>query len=617
MTAHRPELRQDRPAPVAGGGGLGVALLREGLVPPHEIVTALADVQATQHDLADALRGGGPQRPAVYDSMARHWRVDIANLSRQPPDPRLIDRLGIAACLRDRLVPWRQSGALTIIAVPHPDVFHRQQFSLEAVFGPVGMAIAPPEEIEAALIAVRGPQMDRAARFKVAAEESCRDWGGHRHASVARTALVLAIIWLTLAPVSLAAALAFWAVLTLLFATLMKSAAILAALRKPPPEPPLPHIARQPVISIMVALYREADIAPRLVRRLGRLDYPRDCLEILLVVEEEDSLTRAALASARLPDWMRVVVVPDGPLKTKPRALNHALKACRGTIIGVYDAEDAPEPDQLRRVVERFHRRGPEVACLQGVLDFYNPQTNWLSRCFTMEYATWFRIILPGLERLRLAIPLGGTTLFFRRDALERLGGWDAYNVTEDADLGIRLARHGFRTELLPTTTFEEANCRALPWIRQRSRWLKGYMMTYAVHMRSPRLLLRQLGWWKFAGFQVFFMTTLSQFLLAPVMWSFWLVPLGVPHPLVTAMPGWLYALTAGIFMFTEVMLLVVTLVSLRLTPNRINPLWAPVLHFYFPLGALASYKAAWELVTRPFWWDKTHHGLFDPLNDG
>lgn len=616
MTAPRQEIRPVSTAPAPTGDPLGVAMLREGLVPPHSLVTALAGGWVAGNDIAAALRSDQRGPSALYDRIARHYRAERADLRHLPPDPRLIDRMGTAACLRDNILPWRKTGALTVIVVPHPDVFQRLCKRLEAIFGPVGMAIAPPEEIEAALIALRGPQMDRAARFRVTGRESCRDWGGQRHASVARLAFVIVVLSLALAPVGFAGVLAFWALLTLLFATLMKAAAILAALRKPPPEPPLPHIARLPVISIMVALYREADIAPRLVRRLGRLDYPRDALEILLVVEEDDSLTRAALTRARLPDWMRVVVVPDGPLKTKPRALNHGLNACRGRIIGVYDAEDAPEPDQLRRVVDRFHRRGPEVACLQGVLDFYNPQTNWLSRCFTMEYATWFRIILPGLERLRLAIPLGGTTLFFRRDALEQLGGWDAYNVTEDADLGIRLARHGFRTELLPTTTFEEANCRALPWIRQRSRWLKGYMMTYAVHMRAPRLLLRQLGWWKFAGFQVFFLTTLSQFLLAPVMWSFWLVPLGVPHPLVTAMPGWLYALTAGIFLFTEVMLLVLTLVSLRLTPNRINPLWAPVLHFYFPLGALASYKAAWELMTRPFWWDKTHHGLFDPLTD-
>ena len=154
-------------------------------------------------------------------------------------------------------------------------------------------------------------------------------------------------------------------------------------------------------------------------------------------------------------------------------------------------------------------------AC-KGCLISITPRVNWLSRCFTIEYATWFRVILPGLARMGLPIPLGGTTLFFRRTILDRLGGWDAHNVTEDADLGIRLARHGYRTELIPTTTYEEANCRPWPWVRQRSRWLKGYAVTWAVHMRNPARLWRDLGPWRFFGVQVLFVGTLSQFITAP-----------------------------------------------------------------------------------------------------
>ena len=196
--------------------------------------------------------------------------------------------------------------------------------------------------------------------------------------------------------------------------------------------------------------------------------------------------TRDALERQALPGWVRVIPVPDAQLRTKPRALNYAMLFARGTVVGVYDAEDAPDPDQIHRVVACFHRGPPTLACVQGVLDFYNPRTNWLARCFTIEYASWFRVILPGMQRLGLAVPLGGTTLFFRRDILDRLGGWDAHNVTEDADLGIRLARHGYYTQLLDTVTQEEANCHVLPWIKQRSRWLKGYAVTWLVHMR-PR----------------------------------------------------------------------------------------------------------------------------------
>ncbi|MFV2002207.1 MAG: glycosyltransferase family 2 protein, partial [Paracoccaceae bacterium] len=305
-------------------------------------------------------------------------------------------------------------------------------------------------------------------------------------------------------------------------------------------------------------------------------------------------------------------VVPRAHLKTKPRALNYALDFCRGSIIGVYDAEDAPEPDQLFKVARRFHDSPPEVACLQGVLDFYNPRANWLSRCFTIEYATWFRVVLPGLEKLGFVIPLGGTTLFFRREALEKIGAWDAHNVTEDADLGIRLARHGYRAELIATLTEEEANCRFWPWVRQRSRWLKGYAMTWAVHMRSPRRLWADVGPWRFFGIQMLFLGAISQFLLAPVLWTFWALPLGLPHPLTQTISSEAFLLLTILFLSAEAVSLSVSIYALA--PNRHKRLWlwVPSMHLYFPLGAIAAYKAVWEMISKPFYWDKTAHGLSD-----
>ena len=219
--------------------------------------------------------------------------------------------------------------------------------------------------------------------------------------------------------------------------------------------------------------------------------------------------------------------------------------------------------------------------------------------------------MLPGLAQLGLAIPLGGTTLFLRRAAIEALGGWDAHNVTEDADLGIRLARHGYRTELIDTVTGEEANCRPVPWIRQRSRWLKGFMVTWAVHMRRPRRLLAQLGWWRFLGVQVLFFGTLSQFLLAPVLWSFWLMVAGLWHP-----PGNIpEGVSVGfgtLCLVAEAITIAVGAIGVSGPRHRFLLPWVPTLICYFPMGALAAYKAGWELITRPFFWDKTSHGHFD-----
>jgi cellulose synthase/poly-beta-1,6-N-acetylglucosamine synthase-like glycosyltransferase len=594
--------------PPPAGEPAAAYLLRQGVIDGSVVLNALVARGRTGGTLASHL---GQRDAPVFDALARHRGVVSEDPLCTPADPGLIDRLGAAECLRLGLLPWRHAGEATVILATAPEAFLRHRPRLEAAFGPVVMALAPPARIEAAILSQRGAALARVAEATVPDALSCRAW-----VSPGRPLLVLALCGVLavglMMPRLVLGALLVWAAVTLALSSLMKVAAALVTLRRRPAEPPPPAIARLPVVSVMVALYREDRIAQRLLRRLERLDYPRDLLDILLVVEEADQVTRAALSRTELPPWMRIVTVPRGAVTTKPRALNHALGQCRGSIIGVYDAEDAPEADQIRKVVARFHARGATVACLQGRLDFYNPGTNWMARAFTIEYAAWFRVILPGLQRLGLPLPLGGTTLFFRRAALERLGAWDAWNVTEDADLGIRLARAGLRTEVIETTTLEEANCRALPWVRQRSRWIKGYMMTWIVHMREPARLWRDLGPRGFCGMQVLFVCSVSQALLAPLLWSLWLVAAGVGHPALSALPSGSFAAMTALFMAAEVANLLVGWIGLSRRATRLNPVWLLAMPFYFPLAALAAYKAAYEVLTRPFYWDKTAHGLHD-----
>lgn len=588
-------------------------LLQDGLVAPHAMTQVLALRDQLGRHLTDILLAR-EVLPALtlYEAIAQHWQVSVADLAKRPPDPRLMQQLGTVDALTNGLLPWCKAGQVTVVATAYPDQFQRHKPRLEAAFGPVAMAVAPMHQIETAVLALHGPRLARAAETRVAPEESCRNY---HSTTLQRPALLLASILAIFAffqPLGFLFTAFGLAILAMLAANVMKVIALLLMHRPEPAAQNPPFVAHLPTVSIIVALYRESDIAPRLAARLGKLDYPRDLLDILLVVEAEDQLTRTALHHADLPGWMRVIVVPDGSVKTKPRALNYALDHCRGSIIGVYDAEDAPESDQIRKVVDRFHQRGPEVVCLQGVLDFYNPRSNWLARCFTIEYASWFRMYLPGIERMGLAVPLGGTTLFFRRRALEALGGWDAQNVTEDADLGLRLARHGYRTELIDTTTFEEPNCRSLPWVKQRSRWIKGYMMTWLTHMRNPRLLWTQLGPRRFIGLQVQFLGSVLQSLLAPLLWSFWLVPFGVPHPVVQTINPAAFTLLYVSMFAVSALTIGFDIAGMRRTKHRLNPLWAVSLTFYHPLGTLAAYKALWELLTKPFYWDKTSHGHFD-----
>ena len=532
-----------------------------------------------------------------------------------PPDISLMLRLGAADCLRLGLLPWRQIGGATVVLSSRPDQTRRHLSRLQGLFGAVRMAGCTEAALQSAVLMAAAPALAAVAEARVPARDSCRTWNQQRTALHAAIAL-LAVVGLVLMAPQLAFALVLgWACLTLVLCTALKAVAGCIMLQQPPaPEPAdAPVLARLPVVSILVPLYREREIARHLLARLARLDYPSDLLDICLILEDDDDLTRVTLDQIVLPPRYQVIEVPKGTLRTKPRALNYALDFARGSIIGIYDAEDAPAPDQINKVVRRFAQLGPDVACLQGVLDYYNTSSNWLARCFTLEYATWFRVVLPGLQRLGLVVPLGGTTLFLRRPAIEQVGGWDAHNVTEDADLGLRLARHGFRTELIDTVTEEEANARVLPWINQRSRWLKGYAITWAVHMRNPVRLWRDLGAWRFAGVQVLFLGTLSQFVLAPLLWSFWIIPLGLPHPVQTLLPsGAVMALGIG-FLMSELIGIAVACLAARRAGKPFLMIWTPTLQVYFILASFAVYKALLEIVTRPYYWHKTVHGIYPP----
>ena len=605
---------------------MGLLMLEQGTLSGADLVRALTIQTRHNARLGDILLAHGmASEEAVMQALAAQNGTSVLPADIGPPDPRLIDTLGPSRWLELRCLPWRRLGGAVLVATADPQRFAQHRAEIEAALGPVALAMVPLERLHMALASCRRAALRLAAETCVAEAESCRAWNAKRFSLALGLMLSTIALGLCLAPTASLLLLFGIVMLALISGAVLKSAAALTQFVHRTAAPPVrahpagaqPGAHRQrrhrlPIVSVMVPLYGEPDIAPRLVRRLQVLTYPRELLDVMIVVEENDHRTRAALARAGLPRWIRVISVPDSALKTKPRALNYALNFALGEIVGVYDAEDAPAHDQLHRVARAFAEGGADLACVQGVLDYYNPATNWLSRCFTIEYAAWFRLILPGMERLGLAVPLGGTTLFFRRGVLEQLGGWDAHNVTEDADLGIRLARHGYRTALIDSVTLEEANCRLWPWIRQRSRWLKGYAMTYAVHMREPRLLLAQLGWWRFAGFQVLFLGTLVQFLMAPILWSFWLLLFGVGHPLADGLPMAAIIAVASVFLLSEVANLTINITAVSGRQHRFLRLWAPSLHLYFPLAVVAAWKGLWEMVTSPYFWDKTTHGLHD-----
>jgi cellulose synthase/poly-beta-1,6-N-acetylglucosamine synthase-like glycosyltransferase len=368
--------------------------------------------------------------------------------------------------------------------------------------------------------------------------------------------------------------------------------------------PPEQIPAMLPTYTILVPLYREANILPDLAVALAAIVYPRDRLDIVLVVEEDDEETlRAAQATQ-----FEIVAVPPAEPRTKPKAANYALQFARGDYLVVYDAEDRPEPDQLLKAVATFRSLPRNVACLQARLNFYNAGHCWLTKMFALDYALWFDVLLPGLDRIGMPMPLGGTSNHFRTAVLRDIGGWDAFNVTEDADIGIRLAQLGYRVAMLDSTTFEEAPVALGAWLRQRSRWLKGYMQTWLVHMRDPMGLMRRTGACGFFAFQLFIGGGIVFALANPLLWvamaacTLFQVPLwdDTPAALIPA---------SGLVLNNLLLTWLAVIGPRRRGWDELSPYGLTVI-VYWAMVSIAGYRGLWQLLTRPFFWEKTVHGV-------
>ena len=399
-----------------------------------------------------------------------------------------------------------------------------------------------------------------------------------------------------------------------------------------------------PLYTVLVPLYRERAVASNILKSLAALDYPRDKLDVKFLLEADDDETLAALETAGIPDWAEVVVVPLAQPKTKPRACNHGLERARGEFTVIFDAEDRPESDQLKQAVLAFHGASERTTCLQAQLAYHNYGQNLLTRWFALEYNQWFRRYLRGLVRLKLPIPLGGTSNHFRTAAVKRIGGWDPFNVTEDCDLGIRLHLAGERTEILESVTWEEANSQVGNWLRQRSRWLKGYLVTHMVWTRRPVHLVRTLGPWGTIGFlasvgavPVLAATNLllwvhlagygtclaldlhhgfglwellstRDYAQERLSWPMWFT--GEDEDLLLAGLSRIFFAASLVLLAGNVLFVVIAATTGRRPGQRGLLLPALLSPLYWVLISLAAWKGFWQFLVRPHYWEKTVHGL-------
>lgn len=377
-------------------------------------------------------------------------------------------------------------------------------------------------------------------------------------------------------------------------------------------EPQGPALTDWPFYTVMVPMYREAAVVPALVQSIGGLDYPVDRIEIFLVCEADDDATAIAAQRAAEDDpRFRVILVPACEPRTKPKALNYALCFARGDLLVIYDAEDRPDRDQLRKAARTFANGPAGLSCLQARLNWYNRNQNWLTRLFALEYALWFDYMLPGLQRLGAPIPLGGTSNHFKTDALIQCGAWDPFNVTEDADLGLRFKCLGGIVATLDSTTLEEATCTTPAWIRQRSRWIKGYMQTWLVQMRDPVRLYRVAGIKGFIGFQLFVGGVALTAIANPLLWTATLVSLlswysGAVSP-IPDMGVWWIAISLLVGNFGLIYLNMLCALRRRWLELVPAALLTPL---YWAVISVAGYRALGQLITNPFYWEKTEHGV-------
>jgi cellulose synthase/poly-beta-1,6-N-acetylglucosamine synthase-like glycosyltransferase len=610
-----------RPRPRPRAADPFQALVEDGTITRDQLAAARA-VQARAGGQLTAIltSSAGVDAEALARGIAAWTGLGYVPLGQVEVDPVLAATVDEQAALRHLFLPMAREHGETWVAIADPFDARLGAVIREQVPGRVRLMIATAADIYELLNWTHGPAIASRAAMGLAEArpEECASVVMTRPQKlVGVIALVLLAFFLGYAPVGTVVIVNGVAAIFYEASALFRLRLItLAGDRERTPPISIEQVAglderELPIYTILVPLYREAAVVGRVGRSISKLDYPAHKLDVLMICEEDDEETIAAVRALRLGSHVRLIVVPDSKPKTKPKACNYALAHARGEMAVIFDAEDAPEPDQLKRVLLTLRDAPREVVCVQAKLDYGNADQNVLTRWFTAEYAMWFDLILPGLEEFDAPIPLGGTSNHFRTEVLRELGGWDPFNVTEDADLGVRLYKHGYKTMIVESTTFEEANSRLGNWIRQRSRWVKGHMQTWLVHSRHPIRTRRELGWRGWIAFQLTIGGSFFAALMNPIYWALivvWFVTTaGVLRSIFPSVVY--YGASANLLLWNFAFVYAAAAgVARRGYYGLVRAaLYSPI---YWALISVAAWKGALQLITKPFYWEKTVHGL-------
>lgn len=345
-------------------------------------------------------------------------------------------------------------------------------------------------------------------------------------------------------------------------------------------------------------------VVKALIDNMQKLNYPKDKLDIVMLVDIDDEYLED-IKKLKIPNHFRILSSEATFPFTKPKVCNLGLITTDAEFVTVYDAEDAPDPDQLLKVLYKFE--DPKVSCVQCRLHYNNKKHNWLSKFFNLEYLTWFSTTIVGLSKVQgegAVIPLGGTSQHLKVKELVEIGGWDAVNVTEDCDLGLRLSRLGKTTVISDSHTNEIAVKELKHWIPQRTRWQMGFMVTYINHCKDIVNLYKELGFYRFMHFMFSIAGNFINPLITPLLFIIWFRSYFLGYG------GETFLNTLPHITLIGNLILIISIHLISSIKFQKGKFWymsflQPV---YYLLQVITVHRAVYKLITAPYKWEKTAH---------
>jgi cellulose synthase/poly-beta-1,6-N-acetylglucosamine synthase-like glycosyltransferase len=347
-------------------------------------------------------------------------------------------------------------------------------------------------------------------------------------------------------------------------------------------------------------------VIKKLIENIDNINYPKDKLDVMLLIDQDDDYLEEAL-NLELPNHFRIISASVGFPFTKPKVTNLGLALTDAKYGVIYDSEDRPDRNQLMDVVSEFNQDS-DLVCVQCRLHYTNKKNNLLTRFFNLEYLNWFGLTIHGLSKAQLSdypvIPLGGTSNHYDLEVLKSMGGHDAYNITEDAALGVHFALENKKIKTINSVTEELAVDELWTWIKQRTRWNLGHLITYVVFSRNFNENFKKLGAVRYLNLVLVLLGNFIVPFITPLLFTIFILDFfgyGAGETFIKNLP---YITLIGNYLLIVISHALAS-IMLQRGKNLILCLLQP---FYYLLHSVASWRALYKFFTAPTVWEKTNH---------